>query len=39
MDSIYTPDGAFAHLLLAVGLALLAAAAYLLVFTDAGLPL
>lgn len=34
---MYTPDGAFAFLLLVVGLALLAAVAFLAAFTDAAL--
>lgn len=36
--SLYTPDGAFQYLLVALALTLLGAIAYLLVFTSAGLP-
>lgn len=36
--SPYTPDGAFQYLLLALGLTFVAAVAYLLVFTNASLP-
>ena len=38
-DSIYTPEGSFAYLMAVVGLTLLAAVGYLLVFTGASLPL
>jgi hypothetical protein len=37
MDSIFTPDSAFAYLLLVVGLALLGAVGFLLVFANATL--
>lgn len=38
-DSIYTPEGTFAYLMAAVGVTLLAAVVFLLVFTDASVPL
>lgn len=38
MHSIYSPDGAFQFLLLALFLTLAGAVAYLLLFTSAGLP-
>ena len=37
-ESIYTPEGSFAYLMAVVGLTLLAAVGYLLVFTGAGVP-
>lgn len=37
--SIYTPEGAFDYVMLVVGLTLVVAAGYLLVFTGAGVPL
>lgn len=37
--SLYTPEGAFAYMLVVIGLALVAAVVYLLAFTGATLPL
>lgn len=37
-DTIYTPEGSFAYLMAVVGLSLLAAVGYLLVFTGASVP-
>lgn len=38
-ESIYTPEGSFAYLMAVVGLTLLAAVGYLLVFTGADVPI
>lgn len=37
-DSIYTPEGSFDYLMLLVGVTLVAAVAFLLVFTNATVP-
>lgn len=38
MESVYSPDGAYAYLLVVLALALVAAVGYLLAFTNAAFP-